>query len=734
MAVLDILVRFQNQASGEVKDLTGDLRQMDQAADESGAAMEGTSTKSRALGVASGVALAGVAALGAGLAYSVAQAAEAEETQAQLNAVIESTGGAAGLTAEEVSAMAGALQQTTKFGDDAIIQGQNLLLTFTNIGEDVFPRATETMLDMATALGTDAAGGAVQLGKALNDPIAGVSALSRVGVTFTAEQKEMIAGMVEMGDVAGAQTVILDELAKEFGGSASAAADTFTGRMAQVNNQVGEVGEAVGGALLPVLTTLAETVLPAVSAAAEAAGEALEGMEGSTAALSGTNAEVVDEIIAGNIEHADSIEELMVEYEKISDQLGMYGGAAAHLTGTYDALIAGHEDATVAIAQESETLDEFLATMQELEPLIGTTKEARDAELATLYANTQAMTIALELQAEEERLRAGQVAAIEATTQARIAATAADMASQAMFPGYIALIDQYNATTGTYVTQVNGAESAAAAWVAEKTALADAAVIAQAALDAETVAIGNYFNATLTATGQADSFEVQLYEAGAAAGLGATELGILATATGDYTDAEIKAAFETAVMQANIDALVGAMQAGTITAGEAVTALDLLQTGEAETAADAIILAGNLAQVHGPLINIRDTAIGAADAIKDIPKEVNVHYTSTGSTKEGDGGGGKSSSSRGSYALGGFTGYGPSNQIAGNVHRNEFVLNEAATSRLGLPMLESLNQGGGMVGGADNSRKQDVTMINPQFFGVQSPQDLLAQLEAMTTV
>ena len=55
------------------------------------------------------------------------------------------------------------------------------------------------------------------LGKALNDPVKGITALSKVVVTFTEDQKKMIKTMVETGDAAGAETVILDDLAKEFG-------------------------------------------------------------------------------------------------------------------------------------------------------------------------------------------------------------------------------------------------------------------------------------------------------------------------------------------------------------------------------------------------------------------------------------------------------------------------------------------------------------------------------------
>jgi hypothetical protein len=150
--------------------------------------------------------------------------------------------------------MAGSLSAASGkslFGDDDIQRGTNMLLTFTNIKETL-PDATQAMLDMAQATGTDAGGAAVQLGKALNDPVAGISALSRVGVTFTDQQKEQIATMMEAGNVAGAQGVILQELNKEFGGSAAAAA-AADGGMAQFRDRMGEVGESIGQSALPLI-------------------------------------------------------------------------------------------------------------------------------------------------------------------------------------------------------------------------------------------------------------------------------------------------------------------------------------------------------------------------------------------------------------------------------------------------------------------------------------------------
>jgi len=211
-------------------------------------------------GALTGVVIGGFAAVGKALYDATGEASAAEDIQAQLGAVLKSTGGIAGVTADQVNSMADRLQGLTRFEDDAIIGGENMLLTFTNIGKNVFPDATETMLDMSQALGQDLKSSAMQLGKSLNDPIAGVSALQRVGVNLTAQQEEQIKTMMKLGDVEGAQKLILKELSAEFGGSAQAAGKTFAGQMDVLKNKLGNVKEQIGGALLPTLTTLASTL------------------------------------------------------------------------------------------------------------------------------------------------------------------------------------------------------------------------------------------------------------------------------------------------------------------------------------------------------------------------------------------------------------------------------------------------------------------------------------------
>lgn len=196
-------------------------------------------------------------ALTGALTSTVKSFSDSQKVGVQLDAVLKSTKGAAGLAKQELLDMAASLQKVTAFSDEAVLGAENLLLTFTNIGKDVFPEATKTVLDMSTALGQDTKSSAIQLGKALNDPIQGITALTRVGVRFTDEQKKQIETLVDSGKTMEAQKLILEELKLEFGGSAEAAGTTFAGAMERLNNVIDDakekIGEVVVGALQPFL-------------------------------------------------------------------------------------------------------------------------------------------------------------------------------------------------------------------------------------------------------------------------------------------------------------------------------------------------------------------------------------------------------------------------------------------------------------------------------------------------
>lgn len=198
---------------------------------------------------AGGAAVAGLSAL------IIKNTAEMDKATAQLDATLKSTKGAAGQTRDALIEAAAGFQRLSTFGDDAVMSAQALLLTFTNIKGDQFNAATQAILDMATAMGGDLKGATIQVGKALNDPILGVSALAKAGVQLTESQKALVEQMVNVGDVAGAQKIILGELATQFGGSAKAARDTMGGALTALKNAFGDLLE-VPGIIQPIIISL----------------------------------------------------------------------------------------------------------------------------------------------------------------------------------------------------------------------------------------------------------------------------------------------------------------------------------------------------------------------------------------------------------------------------------------------------------------------------------------------
>jgi hypothetical protein len=222
----------------------------------------------------------------------VAAARDSNKTAAQTAAVLKSTHGAAGLTADQFAKLAGQISKTSAVDDDLIQSGENIIATFTQIHGDVFKKTTQAAVDMAAAMnhgevtqeGLQSA--SIQLGKALNDPVKGLSALQRVGVTFSAQQKDQIANFVKAGQTAKAQGVILAEVNKEFGGSAAAAVTPAK----QLAVTWGNMQEVLGNLLIPAIdrgAKILNTILGVIDRNRAAFG-ILFGVLGTGAAIIGT--------------------------------------------------------------------------------------------------------------------------------------------------------------------------------------------------------------------------------------------------------------------------------------------------------------------------------------------------------------------------------------------------------------------------------------------------------------
>jgi hypothetical protein len=193
-------------------------------------------------GMAAGI--VGIGGLTVAMVEGVKGAMNYQKIQAQTASVVKSAGGAAGVSAGHVAHLAKSIMDYSAFSEEAITKGENLLLTFTSIrnaagkGNDVFDQTTKTVADMATALGEDTTSAAMQLGKALNDPIKGVNMLRRVGVSFTSAQIEQVKAITKAHGAMAGQKMMLKELQNEFGGSAKAVGETFAGKLERARNRL----------------------------------------------------------------------------------------------------------------------------------------------------------------------------------------------------------------------------------------------------------------------------------------------------------------------------------------------------------------------------------------------------------------------------------------------------------------------------------------------------------------
>ena len=200
----------------------------------------------RVLG-AFGVMVGGAAIMGF-FKNSIKKFGEQEKAITKVRTALIATGNASGMTLKKLTAEASKLQKNTIFGDETILNDATAqLLTFTNITGDNFLRTQKAALNLSTVLDGDLKSASIQLGKALNDPVANLSALSRSGIQFSKDQKAVINGLVAQNKLFEAQTIILDELDRQYGGQAEAMAGAGVASLMQFKNAWGDMMERIGG-------------------------------------------------------------------------------------------------------------------------------------------------------------------------------------------------------------------------------------------------------------------------------------------------------------------------------------------------------------------------------------------------------------------------------------------------------------------------------------------------------
>lgn len=178
-------------------------------------------------------------------------AAEADEAAKNLDTTFNAVGATAGVTRKEIDEMADAIENMSVFEAEAAKATSELFLATQKISGDNFRKGLTGAADLAAFMKVDMAQAGKIMAMALAEPERGMMMLRRAGIQFTADQKEAIKTMMESGDRAGAQAVILERLNAVLGGQAASTLDTFSGKMSHLGTKFGDIAEAIGMALIP---------------------------------------------------------------------------------------------------------------------------------------------------------------------------------------------------------------------------------------------------------------------------------------------------------------------------------------------------------------------------------------------------------------------------------------------------------------------------------------------------
>ena len=180
-------------------------------------------------------------AVGAVFQKFIAETKQAEQEQAQLQAVLKSTGNAAGYSQERLNQMADAMQQSLGVAAGDVNSAQTVLLAFTNIVGEKLPAALQAAADHAARTGSTIQASAEIMGRALDVPSVGMATLQKQGFKFSESQIEVARELERTGKIAEAQQMVLDSLNESYGGAAAAARDAFGGALGALQNTINDL-------------------------------------------------------------------------------------------------------------------------------------------------------------------------------------------------------------------------------------------------------------------------------------------------------------------------------------------------------------------------------------------------------------------------------------------------------------------------------------------------------------
>jgi hypothetical protein len=241
---LDLVARVGGLTSG----MTQAERQMDKSARAIAARKRQIERDVSSLGKAITAGFAGIT-IATTIKKVIDETAKFQDQQAQLSAVLKSTGESAGFSAQELNRMADAMSGKSVFSSGEINEAQTRLLSYTGVVGEQFPRAMQNVVDMAQRMGMDVKQSAETVGRALDIPSQGLTALSKQGFRFTEEQKKMVEQLERTGKTSEAQGIILKAMESSYSGAAEAARGTLGGALKSLQNSLADLVTGKDGSL-----------------------------------------------------------------------------------------------------------------------------------------------------------------------------------------------------------------------------------------------------------------------------------------------------------------------------------------------------------------------------------------------------------------------------------------------------------------------------------------------------
>lgn len=255
---------------------TGDVSGVKKAAGEIDKAHQGLSSKlgavsSKLKSVGAGMVSAGRSAtigltlpiVGAGIA-AFKLADDYGDAAATVQQHIKTMGAQGTVSFDQLAEGARTFSMATGIAQTEILGASGKLITFANVakrGTGFIQETTQAAADLAASGFGNMSSASVMLGKALDNPLKGITALTRVGVSFNDQQVKTIQHLVETGNSAKAQGIILRAVQAQVGGTAKKIADPWD--QAKASLQAAAI--TIGTQLAPFVAKLSQVVASVVA-------------------------------------------------------------------------------------------------------------------------------------------------------------------------------------------------------------------------------------------------------------------------------------------------------------------------------------------------------------------------------------------------------------------------------------------------------------------------------------